>query len=208
MNIFLYVLDTLADWEIAYLTAEINTGRYFKKNISPVKIVKVGNNMSGIKTFGGMEIFPDIDVDHIDLHNGDLILLPGADTWLNGNNHKIIDKISENLSNKDITIAAICGATTALADHGMLDTLNHTSNDLEFLKMFCKNYKGEKYYENKPATIDGNLITASGLAPLEFTYEVLKKLNIMETDTLNAWYQLYTTREPRYFYDLMRSLEV
>jgi len=27
MNKFLYVLDTLADWEIGYLTAEINRGK-------------------------------------------------------------------------------------------------------------------------------------------------------------------------------------
>jgi hypothetical protein len=42
MNVFLYVLNTLADWEIGYLTAEINSGRYLRKNIEKPKIVKVG----------------------------------------------------------------------------------------------------------------------------------------------------------------------
>jgi hypothetical protein len=38
MNIFIYVLDTLADWEIGYLTAEINSGRYLRKNIEKANI--------------------------------------------------------------------------------------------------------------------------------------------------------------------------
>ncbi len=42
--------------------------------------------------------------------------------------------------------------------------------------MTCPNYKGEKYYEMEPVVSDTNLITASGIAPLEFAREVLKKL--------------------------------
>jgi putative intracellular protease/amidase len=204
MNIFLYVLDTLADWEISLFIAEINSGRYLKKNIVKPPIVKVGNNINPIKTMGGIEIIPDIDVDNMRLTNGDLIILPGADTWQNGNNQKIIDKIS---GNKDIVIAAICGATFALADNGLLDNKRHTSNDIEVLKMFCKKYKGGNLYENKFAVVDGNLITATGLAPLEFTYEVIKKINVMEGNTLNAWYNLYKTKEAKYFYELMNSLK-
>ena len=41
--------------------------------------------------------------------------------------------------------------------------------------MLCKNYRGENLYENKFVVIDNNLITATGLAPLEFSYEVIKK---------------------------------
>jgi putative intracellular protease/amidase len=116
MKMFLYVLDTLADWEISFLIAEINSGRYLKKNIEKPKIIKVGNNLNSIKTMGGIDIIPDIDVDNMDMKNEDLIVLPGADTWLNGNNQKIIDK---TIGNMDITICAICRATTALAENGM-----------------------------------------------------------------------------------------
>ena len=206
MNVFLYVLDTLADWEISFLTAEINSGRYLRKNIIPPKIIKVGNSLTAIKTMGGIEIIPDIDVDNMNIKDKDLILLPGADTWQNENNRKIIDIVSENI-NRDITIAAICGATIALADNGILDNKKHTSNDKEVLKMFCKNYRGENLYENKFAVIDNNLITATGLAPLEYSYEVMKKINVMENSTLDAWYNLNKTKEPKYFFELMNSLK-
>jgi putative intracellular protease/amidase len=205
MNIFLYVLDTLADWEISFLIAEINSGRYLRKDIEKPKIIKVGNDLGKIKTMGGIEITPDIDVDNMNLQNGDLIILPGADSWQNGNNQKIIDKIKENI-NKKIFVAAICGATFALADNGILDNKRHTSNDKEYLKMICKNYNGEEFYENKPVAVDENLITASGIAPLEFTFEVIKKIKIMKTEAITAWYNLYKTQEPKYFFELMQKV--
>jgi len=201
---FLYVLETLADWEIALLIAEINSGRYLRKNIEKPKIIKVGNNLSPIKTMGGIEIIPDIEVDNMNIEKGDLIVLPGADTWQNGNNQKIIDKIN---GNQDLIVAAICGATFALADNGMLDNKRHTSQDKEYLKMVCKNYKGEKLYESKPAVVDGNLITATGIAPLDFTFEVIKRINVMDNNTLDAWYNLYKTKEAKYFFELMNSLK-
>ena len=204
MKIFLYVLDTLADWEISLIIAEVNSGRYFKKKIAKPQIIKVGNSKNSIKTMGGIEIIPDIDVDSMNLENGDLVILPGADTWQNGNNFKIIEKIK---GNNDITIAGICGATFALADNGLLDNKRHTSNDKGYLKMVCKNYKGETLYENKPVVVDGNLITATGIAPLDFAYEVIKKLDVMEINTLNAWCNLYKTKEAKYFFELMESLK-
>jgi hypothetical protein len=62
MNVFVYILDTLADWEIGYLMPEINSGRYFKKNIEKPNIIKVGKNLNPIRTMGGIEITPDVDV--------------------------------------------------------------------------------------------------------------------------------------------------
>jgi putative intracellular protease/amidase len=206
MNVFLYVLDTLADWEISFLTAEINSGRYLRKDIKTPKIIKVGNDLTPIKTMGGLEITPDIDVHNIILENGDLIILPGANTWQNGNHQKILAKITEVID-EDVIVGAICGATFALADNGILDNKRHTSNDKGFLKMICQKYKGENLYEDKPAVTDNNLITASGIAPLEFTYEVIKKTGIMKSDTLEAWYGLYKTKESKYFHELMKSLE-
>jgi hypothetical protein len=38
----LYVVDTMADWEIGYLTAEINSKRYFKDKNFKLDIVTVG----------------------------------------------------------------------------------------------------------------------------------------------------------------------
>lgn len=34
-TVYLYVFDTMSDWEIGYLTAELNSGRYYKKGLDP-----------------------------------------------------------------------------------------------------------------------------------------------------------------------------
>jgi putative intracellular protease/amidase len=104
-------------------------------------------------------------------------------------------------------VAAICGATVALAEAGILDNKKHTSNGKGFFFLFCKNYKGKDFYEDKLVVVDNNLITATGFAPLEFTYEVIKKINIMGSNTLEAWYNLYKTKDTKYFYELMESLK-
>lgn len=206
MKVYLYILDTLADWEIGYLTAELNSGRFLDKTKPLVELIKIGNTEKPIKTMGGTTITPDKSIDNINFKEDDLLILPGADTWMEEENKKVIDIVS-GIINKKVIIAAICGATVALANKGILNNRNHTSNGKEFLKMFCPEYTGENFYLNQPAVTDDNLITASGIAPLEFSYEILKRTNVMKTETLEAWYQLYKTKEEKYFYALMESIE-
>ena len=205
MKVCLYVLDTLSDWEIGYLAAEINSGRFFDKSKSPVNLIKVGNTRKAIKTMGGIEITPNEEIRNVTFDEGDLLILPGADTWLEESN-EYVAKLIPDLLDKNVIVAAICGATLALAKNGVFNRNQHTSNDKTFLKMSCPEYTGEKCYLDNPVVIDGNLITASGLAPLEFSYEVFKKMDVMSSGTLEAWYQLNKTRDAKYFYVLMESL--
>ena len=205
-NCYLYVLDTLSDWEIAYITAELNSGRYLNKEKEKPVIVKIGNSLKQVKTMGGFVITPDKEVDNIEFRDGDLLILPGADTWMDENNQKIMNIVS-GVINKNVTVAAICGATIALAEKGLLNKRKHTSNDKDYLKMVCPGYTGYDYYINAPVAVDDNLITATGLAPLEFSYEVFKKTGVMKTATLEAWYHLNKTKEAEYFYKLMDSIK-
>ncbi len=207
MKAYLYILNTLADWEIGYITAELNSGRYLDKTKTPVNLVKIGNTIKPIKTMGGITVTPNESINNITFNKGDLLILPGANTWLEDSNKKIMNLIPE-LLNQNVIVAAICGATLALAKNGILNNRAHTSNDKEFLKITCPEYLGEKLYLNQPAVTDGNLITATGLAPLEFSYAVFKRTNIMKPETLEAWYQLYKTREAKYFHALMDSLKL
>ncbi|MCD7033629.1 glutamine amidotransferase [Metabacillus sp. GX 13764] len=204
-NVYLYVFNTMSDWEYGYLIAELNTGRYFKKDAVPLQVVTVGANKENISTMGGLSIEPDISLDECNLESKDLLILPGGTTWGEAIHQPIMKRIGEALELGTI-VAAICGATEALANMGYLDSIKHTSNDLEYMKMVCPNYKGEKYYEMVPAVSDENLVTASGVAPLEFTMEVLKVLDVIAPDTLHSWYNLNKTHKPEYFFQLMTSM--
>ncbi|NLK72084.1 MAG: glutamine amidotransferase [Clostridiales bacterium] len=204
--VYLYVFDTMADWEVGFLTAELYSGRYFRKDASPVKVVTLGLEKNYITTMGGLRILPDIDLEECNVNEIDALILPGGETWMK-TIHQPILNLAKQCIDKNIIVAAICGATMSLAQNGLLDSRSHTSNDLGYLKMVCPNYAGEKYYKQEPAVTDGKLITASGIAPLEFSAHVLKALDVFSAKTLDAWYNLYRTQEPTFFYELMNSIQ-
>jgi putative intracellular protease/amidase len=104
-------------------------------------------------------------------------------------------------------VAAICGATFCLARAGLLDARRHTSNDLGYLKAVAPGYRGENLYQEEGAVADGPLITASGLASLEFARETLRALDVMKKETLDAWYKLNKTRSGADYYALGASLQ-
>lgn len=204
-NCYLYVLNTLADWEIGYITAELHSNRYVPKK-QQFKVVPVGSDRKEIRTMGGIPITPQLAFEEVGFKEGDLLLLPGADTWMDGG-HKELFGMIPALLNKGVTVAAICGATFALAHAGLFEGRKHTSNSKELLGMICPGYKGHELYVDSPAAADGSLVTAGGMAPLEFAYEVFKSTGAMNEAALEAWYQLNRTREANYYYRLMESLD-
>ncbi|KOS68785.1 glutamine amidotransferase [Lysinibacillus contaminans] len=205
-NLYLYVFDTMSDWEVGYLIAELNSGRYFKKELEPLNLVAVGVDKNPVTTMGGLKILPSISIEECILESTDVLVLPGGNTWLEAIHEPILKKVSKSLKEGTV-VAAICGATVGLAKMGLLDLRRHTSNDLEYMKMICPNYIGEKYYEMESAVTDRNLVTASGIAPLEFAMHVLKVLDVFEPETLHSWFNLNKTHEPKYFFELMNSIK-
>ena len=205
-TVYLYVFDTMADWEIGYLTAEINSGRYYKKGLMPLKVVTVGITKTPITTMGGLTILPEIELKECSFKDTAALILPGGDTWTEAIHAPII-RMAEKYLEKGIVVGAICGATIRLAMEGVLNKRDHTSNDLGYLKMVCPNYDGENYYKQECVVTDGSLITASGIAPIEFAMHILKILDVFLPQTLDAWYNLYKTQDSKYFFELMNSIQ-
>lgn len=205
-QVYLYVLDTMADWEAPYICAELNSGRYFKKGLSPLKVITVGLEKTPVITMGGIKIMPELTLAECNIQNAAALILPGGNTWLDPVHDPIIE-MAKKLLAEGVVVAAICGATMALAKAGVLDLRNHTSNNLAYLKMICPDYRGESLYHQDGAVTDGSLITASGLAPVEFAAHILKELNVFKPETLDAWYQLYKTQEEQFYLALMNSIQ-
>ena len=204
-TIYFAVLDTLSDWEAGHVLAELHSGRFLKDPSRRYDVILCGRTRDTVTTMGGLHLEPDALIGEIQPCPGDLLLLPGADTWLRPEQEPFIAKAREVLAGR-ATVGAICGATLALANAGLLDNRPHTSNDLTALKMLCPGYRGEQFYVNKPAVTDSNLITANGFAPVEFAYHIFKRLDVMSPAALDAWHGLFTTRKPEYFYALMQAL--
>lgn len=204
-TVYVYALDTMADWEIGYVAAELNSGRFFKKDAPGVTVKTAGISRSPVKTMGGLTIIPDCVVDDIAVSEKSVLLLPGGNTWDDPKHSSVVRKAAELLSAGG-TACAICGATVALAHAGLLDGRPHTSNGAGFLDMFCPGYKGQSLYVDKLSVADGNLITASGTGALLWAKQIIEHLGVFRPDTLEAWYAYYSTGEARHFFTLMQTL--
>ena len=54
---------------------------------------------------------------------------------------------------------------------------------------------------------DGVLITAGGMAPLEFAREIFAALAIYDEDALESWYRLFKTGKSEHYARLARTAE-
>lgn len=206
ITIYVYVLDTLADWELGYVTSELHSGRFFKKDAERVSLKTVSYSKEPIHTMGGLTVVPDYLIDDVVVNETSILLLPGADTWNNPEHGAIIQKASEFLSVGAI-VGAICGATVALANAGLLDSRRHTSNGQGFLEMFSPAYKGQEFYVDEPSVADGNLITANPTGSLLWAKQIMERLDVFQSNTLELWYEYFSTGKAESFFALMQTLQ-
>lgn len=199
-TVHLFVFDTLSDWEPGYAIAGINNPA-FQTNPGQYQVKTVGLAKEPVTTGGGVTILPDMTLAELKPSESAMLILPGGDRWDQGQNLEAAEKAKAFLAG-GTPVAAICGATAGLARVGVLDDKAHTSNAPVYLK--ATDYRGEAYYQDQPAVTDGNLITAGATAPLEFAYHIFKKLNLYSEDAVEAWYGLFKTGDPSYFFTLQK----
>lgn len=182
-KIYIFLFDGFSDWEISYLTPEINKSEQFD-------LVYFSKNGGLITSMGGLQIKPTESLDNLKFKDINLLVLPGGIAWENGEN-KEIEKITVDLFEARKPIAAICAATTFLGQLGLLNDLKHTSNDLNYLKATAPEYSGDENYQISLAVTDRNIITANGIAPIEFAREVFKTIELYNDENIEKWYQLF-----------------
>lgn len=205
-TIYVYLLDTMADWELGYVTAELNSGRFFQKGAQRVSLKTVSFSGEKIKTMGGLTVVPDCLLEDIVAGEKSVLLLPGADTWNDPKHAAIIEKARELLSS-GATVCAICGATVALANAGLLDQRPHASNGPGFLEIFAPGYRGQSFYIDQPSVADNNLITAGSTGGLLWARQIIEHLGVFQADTLESWYEYFRTGEAGHFFALMQTLQ-
>jgi putative intracellular protease/amidase len=203
-TVHLFVLDTMADWEPGYAVSGINQPAY-QANPGRYVVRTVGATRDPVRTMGGVTILPDLALDEVAPGGSAMLILPGAMTWDQGEHAAAAGKAREFLG-AGVPVAAICGATSGLARCGLLDARPHTSNAPEYLAG-APGYAGHAHYAGGPAFSDGELITASGTAPVEFARLIFERLELYAPPVLDAWYRLYSTGDASAFYALAEGGE-
>jgi putative intracellular protease/amidase len=140
--IYLFLFETLSDWEIGYVTAGINNP---VMQVNPEKYQLKTFSIDGkpIRTIGGLLITPDLRLDEVTFSNAEMLILPGGASWDEGGNQEVA-LLAKNFHENQIKAAAICGATLGLAKIGLLDSIQHTSNSKDYL--LNSHYQGGEYY--------------------------------------------------------------
>lgn len=180
-HVVLYAFDTMADWEYAYITTVLQME--LRSGDSYHRLLVAGATAEPVTTLGGLRVLPEVALEEVDEAAISLLLLPGGNTWLT-HDHEPVLALARRLLEVDTPVAGICGATRAMARAGLLDHHAHVVDaDADE-----PDYPGSRYRVHASVAHDGCVITAIGEAPLEFSREVFK---VLELDDVDEWYAAF-----------------
>ena len=182
--VYLLVVDGFADWEPAHAVAELRRHGHFR-------VEAVGLTSGLVTSMGGIRVLPTAIVTEVDPADVAVLILPGGDRWENAPVEPELEQLLKRMDSEDIPIAAICGATVAIARLGLLRGRRHTSNGLEYLRSNVPGYAEAANYVDSPAVRDRGLITASGLGDVEFARELFEELNVLSVEDRAAWAAIF-----------------
>jgi putative intracellular protease/amidase len=177
-------VDGFADWEAAHAVAELRRhGGY--------RVETVGLTRAPVISMGGLQVVPTRTVDEIETKDVAVFIMPGGDRWENMPMEPELESALKRLDSVDVPIAAICAATVAIARLGLLRGRQHTSNGLKYLQSHVPSYNEAQNYVEAPAVRDRGLITASGLADVEFARELFEELNVLSPGDRALWADIF-----------------
>ena len=188
-TVYYFVFDGLADWEASHALTGISKSNKFRiKSIALDKTPK--RTMAGVCILPDVDFIPWVDLHDVDASNTAMLILPGGTAWREDMNQGIADLVLHCIR-QEIPVAAICDATTFLAGLQVLDHVEHTSNDYEYLQVMAPHYNGGNYYRVRQAVRDNGIITANGTAAIEFAHEIFETLEIYDDENVQQWFHYF-----------------
>ena len=182
--VYLLVFDGFADWEPANAVAELRRhGQY--------RVEVVGPTRQPVESMGGLRVLPARTLDDVDSEDVAVFILPGGDRWEDAAPERELSALLRRLDANLVPIAAICAATAALAKIGLLRGRKHTSNGLAYLRAQVPEYSDGVNYVDAPAVRDRGLITANGMAAVEFARELFEELEVLSPADRTLWARLF-----------------
>jgi len=79
----------------------------------------------------------------------------------------------------------------ALGRAGVLDDRQHTSNMRSYLPRHAAEYAGAAHYVETPAVSDRHVITASGLAAVDFARAIFAELGVFTAADEALWFDMF-----------------
>jgi putative intracellular protease/amidase len=182
--VYLLVVPGFADWEPAHALAELRRHGGYRVEV-------VGLTSEPVESMGGLRVQPSRSIADMDLADVAAFILPGGDRWESSELEPELAALLRELDSAGVPLAAICGATVAIVRAGVLRGRRHTSNGRSYLRDHVPGYAGGAEYVDAPAVRDRGLITASGLADVEFAAELFNELEVLSESDRAVWTDLF-----------------
>jgi putative intracellular protease/amidase len=185
-RVHVLVFDGFADWEPSYALAELRRWGHHE-------VTAVGFGREPVTSMGGLRVLPDVAAPEVAGEQVRLLILPGGDAWEreDGYPRAEFEALLARVVAAGRPVAAICGATVALARAGLLDGRRHTGNAPADLAAAGPSYRGAAHYKPALAVRDRGLITASGLGAVEFAREVFAELGVFSAADAALWFAMF-----------------
>ncbi|MBD2760885.1 DJ-1/PfpI family protein [Yimella sp. cx-573] len=193
------LIDQVADWEPGNLLTELHTGRFTGEQW---RIIAVAKTTAPVSTMGGLRWVPDTTLAEVNPGESDLLVMPGGVGWQPGQEEPYVE-VAARFLQAGVPVAAICGATEALARAGLLDNRPHTSAAREVLA--ATGYRGAAHYRDERAVTEGGLVTAGPQSPVQFARATLDLLGLMSAERLDAYEAVFYRGDPAGYAVLMAS---
>jgi putative intracellular protease/amidase len=182
--VYLLAVPGFADWEPAHALAELRRHGHYRVEVA-------GLTLDPVQSMGGVTVLPTRTLSAIDPADVAVFILPGGDRWETQPLEPEIGEFLHSLDRRGVPIAAICGATTAIARLGLLRGRRHTSNGRGYLRQQVSDYTEGAGYVDAPAVRDRGLITASGLSDVEFATEIMAELDVLSAPERELWQRMF-----------------
>lgn len=188
-NEILYILlPDYAAHEAVYLSQAINSGEFALKE-KPKYINKiVAPTLEPIRSISGFRTLPDYSFETMPDDYFAIVLIGGFG-WETPIADQVVPIVRQAIEKGKI-VGAICNGASFMAKHGFLNSVKHTGNGLEQLKLWGGgNYTNPDGYVHTQAVADNKITTANGSATLEFAKELLLLLENDTPERIEMYYQ-------------------
>lgn len=175
-KVLVFIFDDMTDYEITFITHLLHTSG--NKEIIPIayedKIIK---GRSGI-LFKSSKLVNDVLNEDVEA-----LIIPGG--WYGDVKPELIELINK-LNSKGRLIGAICGAgTVILAKSGVLNNAKYTTPAVQWTEKHIEVFGERDPFPRENFILervvrDGNIITAQGIAFIDFAIEICDWFNLFE----------------------------
>ena len=181
-ELLVYLYDNCAISDVSIITLFVNDEKNFQ-------IKTFAESSAPITTIDGFQLIPDLDIAHIESYENYVgLLLPGGKIE---SLSEPLKKIILNFEKGQKTIGAFCAGPTFLALAGILTDHYYTTS------LSPERFQNENKVDPFPwdnfvdcrYVVDGNVITAKGVAILEFADQFINALGLFAEEGSNGYTQ-------------------